>query len=182
MAEQRWVPCACGESLVRDVMEVAQCRACEKRWQQEPGQPWGPCPACGAVLELQRLQGTCVGCDQARSRSRVAQQHAEAAAEAESLPETERARREGRRPNPFGSIRAEAAERERVLAERRGHDGLEFRWLGALGVLLVLIGLYFLVLDPGVGGGSIVNLQKLFIGSTLTLSGFVLIAAEWRPR
>lgn len=54
-------------------------------------------------------------------------------------------------------------------------------WSGAV---MMLIGLYFLV-SPGGGevlGQEIVNIQKLTIGETFTISGAVLLAAALRPR
>lgn len=55
--------------------------------------------------------------------------------------------------------------------------------LGIIGILMVLGGAYFLVIEPGAntGLGNIVNLQKLFVGQTLTLAGSVFVAAQWRP-
>ena len=54
--------------------------------------------------------------------------------------------------------------------------------LGLAGVLLAVIGLGFLVSPAADGAAGIVNLHKLTIGETLTISGVILIAAQWRPR
>ena len=175
MLTAHWGFCgSCGQRDVAEVREIARCQSCEKLWQQnaEPPREWGPCSSCGAVVEPLRREAICAGCGAPRT----------ATLEEARVTETERARREGRRPNPFGSIRDEAAVRERKLAERRGDDGSGFRWLGALGILLVLIGLYFLILDPGSGSSDVVSFHKLILGATFTCSGFALIAAEWRPR
>jgi hypothetical protein len=54
--------------------------------------------------------------------------------------------------------------------------------LGLAGVLLAVIGLGFLVSPAADGAAGIVNLHQLTIGETLTISGVILIAAQWRPR
>ena len=64
-----------------------------------------------------------------------------------------------------------------------------------VGLCCVVIGLYFLIIDPGTpvsheGLGvlgaamptQVVNLQKLAIGQALTVAGSVFLAAAWRPR
>lgn len=56
-------------------------------------------------------------------------------------------------------------------------------WMGIAGVLLLLAGLYFLVLDPGSpASAEIINLQKISIGQTLSIVGAIFIGFQWRPR
>ena len=52
--------------------------------------------------------------------------------------------------------------------------------LTVIGILSLLIGLYFLLLAPGEGEG-VVNLQRLTIGETLSICGAVFLAAGMRP-
>ncbi len=61
-----------------------------------------------------------------------------------------------------------------------------------LGVLFLLVGLYFLVVEPGnpvadtlpdsVAGIRVVNFQRLAIGQAFTVAGAIFLAAAWRPR
>lgn len=55
-----------------------------------------------------------------------------------------------------------------------------------IGILLWVIAAYLLLLSPGLGdevlGREIVNLQKLFLGTTCGISGAVFISAAIRPR
>jgi hypothetical protein len=61
-----------------------------------------------------------------------------------------------------------------------------------LGVVFLLVGLYFLVIEPGnpmadtlpdsVAGIRVVNFQRLAIGQAFTVAGAVFLAAAWRPR
>lgn len=67
----------------------------------------------------------------------------------------------------------------------RASDKKESSVLGICGIIVTLGGLYFLILDPGemsTGFGEIINLQKAFVGQTLTICGTILIAVQWRPR
>lgn len=57
--------------------------------------------------------------------------------------------------------------------------------LGILGVISLVAGLVFLVFNPlGAAHGSadIINLQGMFIGTSLSIVGAIFVAAEWRPR
>lgn len=67
--------------------------------------------------------------------------------------------------------------------ERHGNGTL----CGYLGVICLLIGAYFLFLAPGNDTSStldpgVVNLQSLFIGATLWLTGAIFLAVVMRPR
>lgn len=54
------------------------------------------------------------------------------------------------------------------------------------GVALVGAGLYLLLAEPGEGaelaGRSLVNLHRLALGQTATVSGVILLAVAFRPR
>jgi hypothetical protein len=50
-------------------------------------------------------------------------------------------------------------------------------WLQILGGFLMLIGFWFLVLDPGSNSASVVSLQKLCIGQTAAIVGSILFVA-----
>lgn len=62
--------------------------------------------------------------------------------------------------------------------------------LTIVGILAVLVGLWFLLVhpgDPSVGdvlgnGREVVNLQRLAVGQAFTVAGSVFLAAAWRPR
>lgn len=52
------------------------------------------------------------------------------------------------------------------------------------GTLCLAVGFYFLVLAPGTSsglGGTVVNLQRMTLGETLSLMGAIFLAAAWRP-
>jgi hypothetical protein len=56
-----------------------------------------------------------------------------------------------------------------------------------LGLLLLLVGAYFLIVNPSEGGAGIlgrdvVNLQRLYLGQTAAICGAVFLAAGLRPR
>lgn len=56
-----------------------------------------------------------------------------------------------------------------------------------IGLLLSALGLYLLVIAPSndtaeLYGRSVVNVQRLTIGETLTIAGAIFLAAAWRPR
>jgi hypothetical protein len=62
------------------------------------------------------------------------------------------------------------------------------------GVLFLLLGLYLLVVAPGVPAGAadmlpdslaairVVNFQRLAMGQAFTIAGAIFLAAAWRPR
>jgi hypothetical protein len=58
---------------------------------------------------------------------------------------------------------------ERFLAHRTQWS----EWLQIVGGLLLLVGVWFLIFDPGVDS-SVVNLQKLYIGQTSAIVGAML--------
>ncbi len=61
-----------------------------------------------------------------------------------------------------------------------------------LGFVLLLAGLYFLIVAPGIpnadampdslGAIRIVNFQRLAMGQAFTVAGAIFLAAAWRPR
>jgi hypothetical protein len=56
-----------------------------------------------------------------------------------------------------------------------------------LGLLLLLVGAYFLIVNPSEGGAEmlgrdVVNLQRLYLGQTAAICGAVFLAAGLRPR
>lgn len=56
-----------------------------------------------------------------------------------------------------------------------------------LGILLLLVGVYFLVVSPSAGGAEllgrdIVNLQRVYVGQTAAICGSIFLAAGIRPR
>lgn len=55
-----------------------------------------------------------------------------------------------------------------------------------LGLCFLAIGLWYLVVSPGLGsallGQDVVNLQKLTIGETSSIMGAIFLAAAARPR
>jgi hypothetical protein len=56
--------------------------------------------------------------------------------------------------------------------------------LTAVGILCLVVGLYFLFVAPGdtaVLGHDVVNIQRLTIGETFTIIGAIFLAAAWRP-
>ena len=55
--------------------------------------------------------------------------------------------------------------------------------LGIVGLFIAVAGLVFLF-NPGVetSVGQVANLHNLFVGQTLTISGVIFIAVQWRPR
>lgn len=53
--------------------------------------------------------------------------------------------------------------------------------LGYTGILSLLAGLFFLFFNP-LGSVEVVNLQGMFIGTSLSIVGAIFLAAEWRPR
>lgn len=56
-------------------------------------------------------------------------------------------------------------------------------WMGVLGIFLLIVGLYFLLLDPSMpSSAGIVNIQKLSIGQTMSVVGAIFIGFQWRPR
>ena len=54
-------------------------------------------------------------------------------------------------------------------------------FMGLVGVIFLLGGLYFLIVDPASAGSSIINIQKMAIGETFSIVGAIFIAAQWRP-
>lgn len=72
-----------------------------------------------------------------------------------------------------------ASDQRRVAA----HSSRPNFVLGILGIISVLIGFWNLLIDPTAHVTSeTVNLHKLTLGQTFTISGSILIAAQWRPR
>lgn len=61
-------------------------------------------------------------------------------------------------------------------------------WLGTLGILSMLAGMFFLLFSPSSSMGQnnlgmgVVNLNDMFFGSSLTIVGAIFVAAQWRPR
>jgi hypothetical protein len=61
-----------------------------------------------------------------------------------------------------------------------------------LGLVFLIAGLYFLVIEPGnpvadtlpdsVAGIRVVNFQRLAMGQAFTVAGAIFLAAAWRPR
>ena len=61
-----------------------------------------------------------------------------------------------------------------------------------LGFVLLLAGLYFLIVAPGIptadampdslGAIRVVNFQRLAMGQAFTVAGAIFLAAAWRPR
>lgn len=61
-----------------------------------------------------------------------------------------------------------------------------------LGLVLLLTGLYFLIVAPGIpsadampdslGAIRVVNFQRLAMGQAFTVAGAIFLAAAWRPR
>jgi Ca2+/Na+ antiporter len=71
----------------------------------------------------------------------------------------------------------EARERE-VLAQQFAAGRAQWSgWFQIFGGLLMLIGFWFLVLDPGSDVSSVVNIQKLYIGQTAAFVGSILLAS-----
>jgi polyferredoxin len=87
-------------------------------------------------------------------------------------------------------IRARREEREaREAREQTERNATERNALAALlivaGVLLLIIGVWYLVLVPGedtVGLGTVVNLQRLYIGQTAAIVGGIFFAAGLHER
>lgn len=78
-------------------------------------------------------------------------------------------------------LKAERLEREAREREARAEKFLAHRaqwsgWFLIVGGFLLLVGAWFLLFDPGVGG-DVVNLQKLYLGQTSALIGAVLFAS-----
>lgn len=84
----------------------------------------------------------------------------------EKSPEQIKADRLGR------EAKERAALEEQFVAGRAQWSG----WFQVLGGLLMLIGFWFLVLDPGSDVSSVVNIQKLYIGQTAAIVGSILFA------
>ena len=73
-------------------------------------------------------------------------------------------------------LASEARARE-LLAEQFAAGRVQWSgWLQILGGLLMLIGFWFLVVDPGSDTASVVSLQKLYIGQTAAIVGSILLA------
>jgi len=95
--------------------------------------------------------------------------------------------------NPPGSLRCDCGhllKSDPARATNRNTEAQRLPVLGILGVICFSVGIYFL-LDPTVWTSStsktsettsVVNLQALGIGETLSVVGAIFIAAEWRPR
>lgn len=63
-------------------------------------------------------------------------------------------------------------------ATRSNPQGGRLYILGVVGILTLVVGLYFLFLSHD----ETVNLHRLTIGQTLALIGALFIAMEWRPK
>src|SRR5688572_8901585 len=67
-----------------------------------------------------------------------------------------------------------------IIAELPASDFPRAGLLMVAGTILLLIGLYLLILSPS-SNGEVVNLQRLYIGQTLTIVGAIFFAAGCRP-
>ena len=71
----------------------------------------------------------------------------------------------------------EARARE-ILAEAFATQRAQWSgWFQIVGVFLLLVGFWFLILQPGSEYSSVVNIQKLYVGQTAAIVGAILLAA-----
>lgn len=67
-----------------------------------------------------------------------------------------------------------------MTTTNRTDDGGRGTLLGVIGLACVLLGLYYMVWQPGITGEE--DLRGLVAGQTAILAGVIFLAAAWRPR
>lgn len=86
-------------------------------------------------------------------------------------------------PNaPDPSAPTDAMPTELTGLESETRPNAQWGFLGGIGVLGVVAGVYLLINPEAVGARDVVSLQKLAMGQAFTIAGAVLIAAQWHAR
>lgn len=86
--------------------------------------------------------------------------------------------------DPTGNMtaRGDLSRKSQMAADGNGSEAVCM----VIGIFFWLAAAYLLLLSPGLGdtvsGREVVNLQKLFLGSTCGIAGAIFIAAAIRPR